>query len=167
MANNEKQAMSEMAEKVEAVICESLAWMDTEANISYINKVNQPDPAAIPTGKDGTKPSIVTLTMNPPLSITHFDQYIVDVEIDVPENVTLKTVTLTVTPISFVGVEGEGAGIKTINWNYNVDGNPAENDPTVKVKTGTFSVESNKVTLNFDRIRPDDIYPEIQFAPSS
>ncbi len=53
------EAMPAMEEEAKAVICESLAWMDTEANTPDINKAHQFDPTQVSTGKDDTKPSIM------------------------------------------------------------------------------------------------------------
>ncbi|MGM0572967.1 MAG: Ig-like domain-containing protein, partial [Bacteroidota bacterium] len=110
----------------------------------------------------GQSPVINEVSIDPDLNITYFDAYTGKVEVFVPEDVTLTTLTFTVTPVSF-----DGTDVTVIDWNYNVDGTPADNDPT------TITISANDLagpvtqTFDFEPIRPDNIYPEIQFAPSS
>ena len=125
--------------------------------------------AAGPVAKSGapawqekaTTVSITSITMPEPLNITHFGNYEVDVALKVPADYTVHTVTLSTTPVTLKSDAFE----TDFDWDYytyNTATSTAENDPVVKTKT---EAESNGNYL-FERIRPDDIYPEIHFASS-
>ncbi len=118
------------------------------------------------TGRDKNTPSIGTIALDPPLSITNFAPYTINAEIN-PNGADIISVTVFVTPQN--GDESEG------NWDFYVDGNP---DPSPNStfsytmtttsspgdKGNTEDVRTGTVTWNYDLLLPDDIYPEIFFA---
>jgi len=108
-----------------------------------------------------TTVSITSITMPEPLNITHFGNYQVDVELTVPDNYTVHTVTLSTTPVT---LKNGSDFVDNYAWNYythDSNGSTADNDPVVKKEAGDGSEN-----YLFERIRPDDIYPEIHFASS-
>ncbi|MFO7874079.1 MAG: hypothetical protein R6U62_06330, partial [Bacteroidales bacterium] len=79
-----------------------------------------------------TTVSITSITMPVELNITHFDNYQVDVELDVPTDYTVHTVTLSTTPVTVTETF-----VADYQWNYythDSNGSTANNDPVVKTK---------------------------------
>ena len=109
--------------------------------------------------------SITSITMPDELNIAHFGNYQVEVDLDVDNGITVHTVTLSTTPVSYTVKNEEEIFEQEYDWNYythDTDGSTASNDPVVKVKTGGEFFNDSQ----FRGIRPDDIYPEIHFASS-
>jgi hypothetical protein len=94
-------------------------------------------------------PFITSIAINPELDISYFGRY----EITADINESPNSVTVDVS-----GVNGEGSAY----WDYYVDGTPV---PEQRTKTLTYDGAMGKWVS--EKINPDDIYPEIYFAPSS
>jgi hypothetical protein len=91
--------------------------------------------------------SISNISINPDLDIAHFNPYKISADI-----------TGSPTSVS-VEISGINSDDSVGAWNYYVDGTP---DSDTRIK----SVELAEGTWESENIYPDDIYPEIFFAPS-
>lgn len=94
-------------------------------------------------------PFITSIAINPELDISYFSRY--EITADISESPNSVTVDVS-------GVNGEGSAY----WDYYVDGTPV---PEQRTKTLTYNGTTGKWVS--EKINPDDIYPEIYFAPSS
>jgi hypothetical protein len=92
---------------------------------------------------------VTNIAIEPELDISIFSPYRIKADIDgSPTEVS----------VDISGINGDGAA----TWDYNVDGTPQSE---TRVKKMAYDEAQGKWIS--ERIYPDDIYPEIYFAPSS
>lgn len=98
--------------------------------------------------------TISDIKLTPDLDITWFEAYTLSAKVVPDAGVSIQTVTFSVRP--------QSVSDAILNWDYLTDGTaiPMPNVPLEYVGTIT---DTNVYT--FDRLRPDDIYPEIRYIP--
>lgn len=94
------------------------------------------------------------------LDITHFGAYRVTADID-PNGRTINSVKLRVTPQNADALQPEPE--TETNWDFLTNGTP-EPDPNVSLVY--YMTNSLGNSWAFNELYPDDIYPEVFFAPS-
>jgi hypothetical protein len=118
------------------------------------------------TENDKNQPIIGNITLDPLLSITNFAPYTINADIN-PNGANITKVTVFITP--------QNGDASQENWDFYVNGDPDPSPNSTFSYTMTLNnggkgkntydeVRSSTVTYSYNRLLPDDIYPEIFFA---
>lgn len=99
------------------------------------------------------KADILNIEMSPRLDVSKFSPYKIIADISPSPDSAI---------VSIRGINGDDPDNELSCWDYFVDGSC---DPSGSIKSMTYNSVSTK--WESDNIYPDDIYPEIFFAPSS
>ena len=95
--------------------------------------------------------SITGPTLVPALNITYFNNYNLSVNVD-PGGRTINNVSFVIRP--------QNAGVNNSNWDFLTNGSPNPDPNVAFARAGNYT---SGETWSFDRLRPDNIYPEIAF----